>query len=348
MLSLRRSGFRRARRLLLTGAMVVAAIGVAMPVAATEPRPAQAAGQAVSAPVPVFVRDVAGRYTSFDVPFGPFAGEIIGINNNGQITGGYFFEPGGAVRGFLREADGRFSQIDVPGAADTQPFDINDLGQIVGTYEPADITPVQRRGFVRHPNGQITTINIDNAQSVQAAGINNQGQVVGQYLGRDQQIHGFRWQNGRSEDIDGPDLLGATVTDINENGEMVGLSPDADAGGVLRAFLLSQGDYTTIDSGTAAFTIPFGINNGGQIAGLLINEPVLSLNGRGFLAQGAGGPFTDVQFPGAVPGTAATDINDVGTVVGIYGNPDAASGPPSARTAPGAPQDLLRQTMSSP
>jgi hypothetical protein len=39
------------------------------------------------------------------------------------------------------------------------------------------------------------------------------------------------------------------------------------------------------------------------------------------LRDGAGGPFTPIDVPGA-PGTGATGINDAGTIVGVYTHPN--------------------------
>ena len=50
--------------------------------------------------------------------------------------------------------------------------------------------------------------------------------------------------------------------------------------------------------------------------------------------------LTLVDVPGAVFGTAVSDINNAGAVVGVYGNPDAAAGPPSASTTPDMPPKL--------
>ena len=44
-------------------------------------------------------------------------------------------------RGFRRDARGRFTTIDLPGAAATSLIDINDRNQLVGSYENIDATP---------------------------------------------------------------------------------------------------------------------------------------------------------------------------------------------------------------
>src|SRR3954464_12873531 len=69
-------------------------------------------------------------FTQIDVP-GAFATEAFGINDAGQIVGGFTDSTGD--HGFL-DTGGSFTQIDVPGASlpfpGTQAFGINDAGQI--------------------------------------------------------------------------------------------------------------------------------------------------------------------------------------------------------------------------
>ena len=67
-----------------------------------------------------------GRFTSFDVP-GSIYTQAFGINNRGQITGGYR-DASGRQRGFLR--DGHRSQtLDTPGG--NIAYGINDRGEII-------------------------------------------------------------------------------------------------------------------------------------------------------------------------------------------------------------------------
>ncbi|MBO0682404.1 MAG: hypothetical protein J2P45_04530 [Candidatus Dormibacteraeota bacterium] len=42
------------------------------------------------------------------------------------------------------------------------------------------------------------------------------------------------------------------------------------------------------------------------------------------LRDGAGGPSTAVDVPGAVGGTIVTDINNAGVAAGVYGTPAPA------------------------
>ena len=117
-------------------------MGVSAP---ERPRPGTAASATLSSragastrprtPIPGFRLD-RGRYTRFDAPDAVVQTVPIGINNRGVIVG-KFTTADGVDHGFRRDALGRFTTIDVPGAAATQLTRINDRGQIVGL----DINP---------------------------------------------------------------------------------------------------------------------------------------------------------------------------------------------------------------
>ena len=114
---------------------------------------------------PIFVLD-QGRFTRFDPP-GPAeqqrnADNPVRINNRGQISGVYLQgdaqqgsgPPLPRFRGFLRDPRGRTTRIDVPGAAGTIPFDLNDRGQLVGissTTTRTPPTPATRAGSCATP-----------------------------------------------------------------------------------------------------------------------------------------------------------------------------------------------------
>ena len=77
-----------------------------------------------------------------------------GLNTKGDIASGYCnsssncgLDSFGALHGFLLN-NGSFTSLDVPGAAGTVAFGINDHGQIVGGYTDASL---QIHGFLRTP-----------------------------------------------------------------------------------------------------------------------------------------------------------------------------------------------------
>jgi hypothetical protein len=95
-------------------------------------------------------------------------------------------------------------------------------------------------------------------------------------------------------------------SDINPRGDIVGDYVSAD--GRTHGYLLSGGQFTTIDFPGATFIIPWGINPRGDIVGRVGV-------GHGFLLSG--GEFTTFDFPGATF-TLARGINPRGDIVGVY------------------------------
>jgi uncharacterized membrane protein len=297
---------------------------------------------------PVFVLD-KGRYTGFDSPGEVTNDSLVRINNHGQIAGAYVQDytedssgaPQGRFRGFLRDTRGRISTISVPGAAGTTPYDFNDAGTIVGVYSDESLNRTDDlRSFLRDARGRYTRIVVPGATQVQARGINNRGLVVGEYRDAVGAFHGFRWQRGRVSSFD--DAPGGAVTvcsplDVNDRGQMVGLYLDAATR--LHGCLLDRGRAVTIDAPGVPLTLPIAINNHGRIVGATSTGAGQPAHGF-LLRDGATGPFTPIDVPGAL-GTGATGINDAGTIVGSYESPAAPRPQPASRQAlQGMPRTL--------
>lgn len=117
---------------------------------------------------------------------GPHAGTAALANNDiGQVVG-YYFANGGQ-HGFLYNAGG-YTVIDPPSAVRTYARGINNLGQVVGSYEGSD---GKTHGFL-YNSGTYTTIDDPlGARGTQVYGINDLGQVVGYYTDASGRNHGF-------------------------------------------------------------------------------------------------------------------------------------------------------------
>ena len=274
-------------------------------------------------PVPGFLLD-RGRFTRFDAPRAGLETAPNSIDNHGRIVGTSVADDADATyQGFLRDARGRFTPIDLPGARATAPSRINDRGQIVGRYyqtAPFSGPDARFRGFLLD-RGRLTRIDVPGAAQTQAVGINNLGQVVGEYQTPDGTYHGFLWHKGRFTTIDKPGAAASSLVDINDRGQILGAS--LDRGGGLHGFLLDRGRFTTIDAPGGAFTFVRDINNRGQIAGTTLDDLVTLAGARGFLAKGVKGPFTPIDVPGA-PRNLVRGLNDRGQLVGSYESTDAA------------------------
>lgn len=143
-------------------------------------------------------------FTTFDDPSAQTgATSAIGINDSGQIVGGYLGTDN-VAHGFLLSG-GTYTTLTDPLASDT-PSDngtvatgINAGGQIVGTY---DAGPLMGgfHGFIYNPNGGGTysTLDVPGAISTQVFGINNLGLIVGIYGDAGAGEHGFIYNPNNS------------------------------------------------------------------------------------------------------------------------------------------------------
>jgi probable HAF family extracellular repeat protein len=157
----------------------------------------------------------------------------------------------------------------VPGAQNTVPIGINDVGTIVGQH-----------GFV-YSNGSFTTLDAPGAlaSSTDANGINNAGQIVGAFLDNSSIGHGFLYTAGLFTTIEVPGALYTAAFGINDAEQIVGLFGDS-AG--THGFVDTGGSFTEFDvPGSSSSTWAYGINNAGQIVGYFQSN---SGGFQGFLA----------------------------------------------------------------
>lgn len=102
--------------------------------------------------------------------------------NNGATPDGHlvvgFYTPMGANRTWAYTIEnGTFTPFAVPGSTNTNAWDVNPRGDIVGVYtDGAGAT----HGYVR-TDGGFTTIDVPGASATRAFGINARGDVVGSY-----------------------------------------------------------------------------------------------------------------------------------------------------------------------
>jgi uncharacterized membrane protein len=327
--------FARLRTVFAAAAAVVVAVALAVAVALTRaqtarPRPVLAAAGStkITTPFPGFVL-TRGRFTTIDFPGGALSQAIpFVINDFGTMVGDYD-DADGVHHGFVRSRSGKYTSIDFPGARGSTLSAINNRGQMAGRYSLVSPYPgdpagnSQQRSFLLD-KGKYTKIDFPGAIETQALSINNLGQVVGQYTRQDGTFGGFRWDKGRIKDIDIPDVpgqIGASVSAINDKGELVGSVAVTENSQLVQfGFLLARGRFTTFRAPRVPFTVPFGINNRGQISGTTLADGTLS-TARGFLlAKGAKGPFTTIRFPGTAA-SVAFGLNNLTQVVGGYPNP---------------------------
>ncbi len=107
-----------------------------------------------------------------------------GINATGTIVGWYYSAPSKLI-GFILNGSGETS-FSYPNANFTDPWGINDYGDVVGGYGQKS----SNHGFLLH-NGKFTSIDIEGAAATIALGINNSGQIVGVFGDANNTSHGF-------------------------------------------------------------------------------------------------------------------------------------------------------------
>jgi probable HAF family extracellular repeat protein len=193
-----------------------------------------------------------------------------------------------------------FTTIDDPSGPAGPPqmaAGINDLGQIVGSYDTLD---GDTHGFLDNA-GAFTTVDYPNARLTELWGVNDSGEIVG-----DASVGGaFLDIAGVPTTIAYPGSGITSVSGINSQGQIVGQYADSTGD---YGFLDTSGTFTLINCGP--LTSARGINDQGQIVG--------NANGSGFLY--ANGTCTTINVPGSTS-TYVTGINDSGQIVGYYSQP---------------------------
>jgi len=235
-----------------------------------------------------FMKDRRGEVTTFEVP-GAGGTQVWGNNNRGQVVGDYL-DPGAsegpdgryppnAVHLFVRERNGRITTVDLPFPYLRGVGDINDRGQLVGTYIDSDGL---FRGFRREPDGEITPVDVPGAGTL-PLGINNQGQVVG--ISADEgttpnpdgsfppyKLHGFYWDDGRVNTVDFPGSIATYAFGINNRGQISG--GYYNTAGTQRGFVLERGRYRTIAPPGRGENTALGINDRSEV---VVPEPTTRL-----------------------------------------------------------------------
>jgi hypothetical protein len=296
-----------------------------------------------------FLRAPDGTFTSFDDPDAGTCLASCGAIGNGQGTRAYAINPSGEITGFytdnsarchgyVRSADGTFTQIDAPDAgtgpapqgtfpSEFSPMGINPAGAITGFY--VDASSVQH-GFVRASGGKITEFDPPGSIFTNPNAIDAPGDITGFYFDANFVGHAFlRDTNGTFTPIDAP---GADSTPGSGNGTFgVGLTPSGDvegvfvdAKGVLHGFVRShQGTFSTFDvpgagTGAGQGTLPESNNTSGTIAGNYLDGNGVD---HGFLFDKQGS-FTTFDVPGtgtgAGQGTIPLDNNNARAITGEY------------------------------
>jgi probable HAF family extracellular repeat protein len=262
-----------------------------------------------------------GVVTTIDAPDGA-ATIASDIDDSGRIVGTFVAAVpdaglAGVFRGFLRDAAGVFTPIDVPNAdpaGGTNAFGINRHGQIVGTWFDASPGVNLSRGFLLK-DGVFTTIDAPAAtRGTMILDISDSGRLAGVY---DITRQGYlQVQRGEFTTIYPPEgsLSGSENGGVNNRGQIASIYRDAE--GSFRGFLLDERGFTPIDVPGALTSVAHKINDHGQVVGgysTLSNESLTP--GHGYVWHD--GVVTPIDVPGALH-TQAFDIDNHSRIVGEY------------------------------
>jgi hypothetical protein len=205
-----------------------------------------------------FFRSAGGVFLLFDVTLpGAISGTTIAnsLSNNGVIVGEYTAPTSISIctvlvpssHGFMRNADGSFTAIDVPGAIATSARGIDDSGNIVGTYvtipASASCSPsavINAHGFLRDPQGNYTTLDFPGATNTLLFRIGDSGDITGLYTAATGTIEMLSdnipptlpvisfvsLQNGTFTSLNIP-YPNPSTRGINPSGDVVGVYTDA-------------------------------------------------------------------------------------------------------------------------
>ena len=232
-----------------------------------------------------------------------------------------------------------FTEIAVPGAADTEPEAVNNSRVIVGGYDTPSNSNIY--GFIDN-NGVFNTLNLGGPNCPSgfctlASGVNNAGDVVGQYTNASGGTSGFvYYPGGATTTLDVPaSALPSSATGINtsawginNNGLVVGqvMFSSPSTGFTVEGFTYHSGAYTVFSlpgapSGNLLF--PQSINDDDQVVGSYA-PPYVSPGQPfyGFVYTLGSSSYTLFQDPNASlgpnAGTMGYGINNAGAIVGLY------------------------------
>jgi uncharacterized membrane protein len=107
-----------------------------------------------------------------------------GVTAGGHVVAGLSYEASDIVRAYVIDR-GVYTEFSAPGAAITEAWDVNQSGEVVGSY----FDGVKYRGFLRNRSG-MNDVEFPDAAWTRAFGINASGHIVGVYA-KDGVVRGY-------------------------------------------------------------------------------------------------------------------------------------------------------------
>jgi probable HAF family extracellular repeat protein len=214
--------------------------------------------------------------------------------------------------------NGKYYPVDVPDRAQTQPFGLNDLNEVVGDSWPGYSGPPE--GFLLNATGY-HPLNFPGYYDIFPYAINNKGHIVGMMTSnKTNGTEGFLFENGRLHVVMYPGSSWTYVVGTNEAGDIVGNYETSDGGP--RGFVMKDGNFSTLDYPGADQTYLWAINDKGVVIGSYLTA--LQSNVVFFTWQA--GKFQDLPNDGSYKcqggicpnPTTFVDLNDSGQFAGNF------------------------------
>jgi probable HAF family extracellular repeat protein len=201
---------------------------------------------------------------------------------------------------------------------------INDSGQVVGQTWNAKVWP-QYSAFLWE-DGSMRDLGTLGASDTSARAINNSGQIVGD------SGQAFLWQNGIMEPI-GPAVDWSMAVAINNSGQVLLQGSYGPSGygpsGVEQAYLWQNGSMQQLPLlPNFDFTIPYSINDSGQVVGTAFSYQSGPYIYRAFIYQDGAIYNLNDYLDSSVSGWLLRDaygINNHGQIVAYGYGPSGAS-----------------------
>src|SRR5262245_32216386 len=199
-----------------------------------------------------------GAWTIIDVPDATTTGGT-NASNRGQVVLSHMFDDGiWHAAYYSRRGLRAFPDIPgYPGGIIVQG--VNDCGQVAAVVIDAGgawhgfVGDGERYSIFDYPDASYTQVNM----------ANNSGVAVGYYGLSDGSFHAFKWENGQISNIDPASGTVAVATAINNAGVIVGGHDNAE--GVSVGYMQDDGEFQEIAVPDSMFTLPYFINDRGQI-----------------------------------------------------------------------------------
>ena len=214
-----------------------------------------------------------------------------------------------------------FTRLDVPGAAQTQPFGINARDRVVGSYVQGGVT----RGFIYEAGVWTTNIVYPGAVFTQLRGVGPGGEIVGIYRNAGETpgigFHGFLLTTeGVFIAVNFPGHVNNVTNRIMPDGTLLGCYHDADIMDSMHGATYSREVYaptpaTGPGEGYSSLDNMASMINGGAPGGRKLTGQIFDQHQRAFVIDG--GVLTEFDAPGS-SATIAWDMNPAGTVVGLF------------------------------